>query len=111
MTTSPDAHSDTAPAHGTRTVSLTLRGDLDYDTSDDVLQQVRAALREQRDAEALRLDCGGLGLIDSMGLSILLQIHRTARENGIAFHLDNIGPALRQLLDMTGTYEHLTSGP
>ncbi|WP_369214972.1 STAS domain-containing protein [Streptomyces flavofungini] len=92
-------------------MSVSLRGDLDYDTSDDVLQRVHSALHEQRDAKALRLDCADLKMIDSMGLSTLLQLQRTASRSGITFHLDNIGPALKQLLDMTGTYEYLTGGP
>lgn len=33
--------------------------------------------------------------------------HRAAGQDGIEFHPDNIGPSLRRLLDLTGTYEHL----
>ncbi|MEW2811476.1 STAS domain-containing protein [Streptomyces massasporeus] len=57
----------------------------------------------------LRLDCRELELVDSMGLSTLLEIHRSAGRDGIAIHLEGVGPALRRLLELTGTYAYLTS--
>lgn len=109
VTTTPDSESDvpsptSCPPH---TVRMALTGDLDYDTCEDLLDRVRRALREHEGTEHLRLDCRELETVDSMGLSTLLQIHRTAGQDGIGFHLDNIGPALRRLLELTGTYEHL----
>lgn len=97
------------PSFGTgpHAVRLALTGDLDYDTCGELLQRVRAALDDGGGVEELHLDCGGLGAVDSMGVSTLLQIHRSAGRDGIAFHLDDIGPALRRLLELTGTYEHL----
>ncbi|MEU6685465.1 STAS domain-containing protein [Streptomyces sp. NPDC046832] len=94
---------------GPHTVRLALTGDLDYDTCAELLQRVGAALEGREDVGELRLDCGRLGLVDSMGLSTLLQIHRSACRDGIAFHLDDVGPALRRLLELTGTYEYLTT--
>ena len=113
MTTSPDAEPDVpSPSPDPRrTVRLALTGDLDYDTCGNLLQQVRLALREHEGAEELRLDCGELDAVDSMGLSTLLQIHRAACQDGIGFRLDNIGPVLKRLLDLTGTYEHLHASP
>ncbi|MFM9632558.1 MULTISPECIES: STAS domain-containing protein [Streptomyces] len=72
---------------------LALAGDLDYDTCGDVLDQVRQALLDRDDVENLRLNCRELAVVDSMGLSTLLQIHRSARADGIRFHLDDVGPA------------------
>ncbi|MFE8964650.1 STAS domain-containing protein [Streptomyces iakyrus] len=99
------------PSFGTgpHVVRLALTGDLDYDTCGELLQRVRTALDGGEGVEDLHLDCGALGTVDSMGLSTLLQIHRSAGREGIAFHLDDIGPALRRLLELTGTYEHLTT--
>ncbi|WP_454320430.1 STAS domain-containing protein [Streptomyces phaeoluteigriseus] len=87
---------------------MALVGDLDYDTCGDVLDQVGQALLDRDDVEDLRLNCRELAVVDSMGLSTLLQIHRSARADGIRFHLDDVGPALRRLLEVTGTYEYLT---
>ncbi|MEV6612997.1 STAS domain-containing protein [Streptomyces sp. NPDC051051] len=96
---------------GRHTVRLALEGDLDYDTSGDVLHQVRLTILDREHVEDLRLDCRELEVVDSMGLSTLLQIHRSAHQEGVRFHLDNIGPALRRLLELTGTYDYLTVSP
>ncbi|WP_121750968.1 STAS domain-containing protein [Streptomyces sp. E2N166] len=111
MTTSPDADPTAASPSvaGPHIVRLALDGDLDYDTCGELLLRVRLALHERADVEDLRLDCRELGVVDSTGLSTLLQIHRSACQAGIGFHLDNIGPALKRLLELTGTYEHLSS--
>ncbi|WP_167536453.1 STAS domain-containing protein [Streptomyces ficellus] len=110
MTATPDPDpAVTPPPAGPHTVHLALTGDLDYDAYGEFLQQARAALEGRSDVTDLRLDCREAGLVDSMGLSALLQIHRSAEENGIRFHLDHIGPALRRLMELTGTYEHLTA--
>ncbi|MER7479791.1 STAS domain-containing protein [Streptomyces sp. NPDC126510] len=99
------------PSFGTgpHSVRLALTGDLDYDSCAELLQRVRTALDVGGKAEELHLDCRELGLVDSMGLSTLLQIHRSACRDGIAFHLDEVGPALRRLLELTGVYEYLTT--
>ncbi|MGW6545136.1 STAS domain-containing protein [Streptomyces massasporeus] len=93
---------------GPHTVRLALTGDLDYDTCGELLRRVRTALDGAREVTDLHLDCGELELVDSMGLSTLLEIHRSAGRDGIAFHLEGVGPVLRRLLELTGTYEYLT---
>ncbi|MFJ8148845.1 STAS domain-containing protein [Streptomyces sp. NPDC096094] len=108
VTTSPDADPTAAsPSAGPHTVRLALTGDLDYDTCGELLQEVRLVLGGREDVEHLRLDCRDLEVVDSMGLSTLLQIHRSACQDGIGFHLDNIGPSLKRLLEITGTGEYL----
>ncbi|MFF7309767.1 STAS domain-containing protein [Streptomyces sp. NPDC008137] len=97
------------PATGPHELRVALAGDLDYEVADDVLDQVLQALRAHHEVRHLRLECRELGMVDSMGLTVLLQIHRTAHEHGIQFHLDDTGPVLRRLLHLTGTYEHLTT--
>ncbi|GAA2302929.1 hypothetical protein GCM10010234_52470 [Streptomyces hawaiiensis] len=99
------------PSFGTgpHTVRLALTGALDHDSCAELLQRVRTALDDGGKVEELRLDCRELELVDSMGLSTLLQVHRSACRDGIAFHLDDVGPALRRLLKLTGTYEYLTT--
>lgn len=109
MTASPDTPVVIQPTTHPHTVRLALLGELDYDNGDWALHIAQQAIREHPDARELRLDCRELGAIDSTGLSILLLIHRLACQDRIGFHLDNIGPALRRLLDITGTYEHLTT--
>ncbi|MEU4310898.1 STAS domain-containing protein [Streptomyces rochei] len=109
VTASPDTPVVVQPTTDSRTIRLALLGDLDYDSGDAVLHTVRYLLREQPDARSLRLDCQQLGTVDSTGLSVLLLIHRLASQGDISFHLDHIGPTLKRLLDITGTYEHLST--
>ncbi|MFI6369968.1 STAS domain-containing protein [Streptomyces sp. NPDC050546] len=97
------------PATGPNELHVALVGDLDYEVADDALGQVLQTLRAHHEVRHLRLDCRELDMVDSMGLTVLLQIHRNACENGVLFHLDNTGPVLRRLLHLTGTYEHLTT--
>ncbi|MFF3848169.1 STAS domain-containing protein [Streptomyces sp. NPDC002328] len=68
-------------------------------------------LRTREDVRHLRLDCARLDMVDSMGLTVLLRIHRDACERGVTLHLDDTGPVLRRLLHLTGAYEHLTTVP
>ncbi|MEU3661440.1 STAS domain-containing protein [Streptomyces sp. NPDC032940] len=109
MTASPDTPVVVLPTPHPHSVRLALLGDLDYDNGDLVLEAVQRALREHDGVRELRLDCRELRAVDSTGLSVLLLMHRLARRDGIGFHLDAIGPALKRLLDITGTYEHLTT--
>ncbi|MHC3454533.1 MULTISPECIES: STAS domain-containing protein [Streptomyces] len=81
----------------------------DHDTCDGLLRRARSALDGREDVGDLRLDCRELGNVDSMGLSTLPQIHRSAGHDGIGFHLDEVGPALRRLLEVTGTCTYLTT--
>ncbi|MEU6161796.1 STAS domain-containing protein [Streptomyces sp. NPDC047130] len=109
MTASPDESLTVLQFLGPRTVRLALRGDLDYDTGDEVVRTVRHLLGEHTALRELRLDCRELGTVDSTGLSVLLMTHRLAGRQGISFHLDHIGPKLRRMLEITGTYEHLNT--
>ncbi|MEU3997501.1 STAS domain-containing protein [Streptomyces fungicidicus] len=111
MPIAPDAGPlRTLPPTDPHTLCLALVGDLDYEVGDEVLHQVRRALRAREDLRELRLDCRELATTDSTGLSVLLQLHRDAGRDGVGFHLDNVGPVLERLLRVTGTYEHLRTG-
>ncbi|MEU6105461.1 STAS domain-containing protein [Streptomyces flaveolus] len=109
MTAPPDTPVVVLPATHPHIVRLALLGDLDHDHGDAVLDAAQRALHERPETRELQLDCRGLGAVDSTGLSVLLLIHRLACRGRISFHLDDIGPALKRLLDITGTYEHLTA--
>ncbi|GAA3487120.1 STAS domain-containing protein [Streptomyces cremeus] len=91
-----------------RTLRLALRGDLDYDHADLLLDVVREELAGRPGLRALRLDCAELTAVDSMGLSVLLMVHRVTTAAGIGLHLDHRTPALERLLQITGTRDHLT---
>jgi anti-anti-sigma factor len=110
VTAFPDADPVVTPVPaGPHTVCLAVTGDLDYGTCNELIEQVYLALCDRDDVRELRLDCREAGLVDSMGLSALLQVRRSTGRDGIGFHLDNVGPALRRLLELTGTHEYLST--
>ncbi|MCK8677767.1 STAS domain-containing protein [Streptomyces lichenis] len=112
MTTVPD---DTAPDETfglevttgeERDVRVQVRGDLDHETAEELLEAARAHLRSDRPPRHLHLDCARLTLCDSMGLAALLLIHRHALAAGTRLHLDNRPGMLEHLLELTGTLDH-----
>ncbi|MFG2622778.1 STAS domain-containing protein [Streptomyces sp. NPDC048507] len=94
-----------------RGVTLALEGDLDHETYHLLLEAVERELGARPDARHLRLDCAGLLMCDSMGLSALLMVRRRTNAAGVALHLDGRRPPLERLLTLTGTLEHLTGAP
>ncbi|MER5811825.1 STAS domain-containing protein [Streptomyces sp. NPDC002033] len=100
----PDAAAD-------RSVTLALEGDLDHETYHLLLEAVDRELGTRPDVRILRLDCTGLLVCDSMGLSALLMVRRRTHAAGVALHLDGRQPPLERVLALTGTLEHLTGAP
>jgi anti-anti-sigma factor len=92
-----------------RSASVRLAGDLDYVTTQDVVETVSRLLVEQPAIRHLHLDCAMLTFCDSAGLSGLLQIHRRLSSAGVQLHLDDRQPHLERILTITGTIEHLTA--
>ncbi|MFI0539678.1 STAS domain-containing protein [Streptomyces sp. WSLK1-3] len=83
-------------------------GELDYDTSDDLVTVVTENLNcDEGPPGAVRLDFSELTWIDSSGLSALLMIHRRARALGADFYLDNRPEVLERMLEMTNVLDHL----
>ncbi|MFJ8045685.1 STAS domain-containing protein [Kitasatospora sp. NPDC096147] len=91
------------------TLRMELHGDLDHDTADVLLDQVTAQLTGRPGLTDLHLHCGGLGLIDSTGLSVLLMIRRRTAEAGARLHLDDRPAQLARVLEVTGTLDYLTA--
>ncbi|MCS0634714.1 STAS domain-containing protein [Streptomyces sp. LP05-1] len=114
MSTLPPSHGNDLVLHaselGPGAVTIAVAGDLDYDTSDGLLACVKDVLDERSGLAELHLDCRRLEAVDSMGLSALLQVHRSLSGRRIALHLDRRTPSLDRLLRITGTYEHFTTG-
>ncbi|MGP3753177.1 STAS domain-containing protein [Streptomyces sp. IBSNAI001] len=88
---------------GPEAVRLRLVGDLDFDTTDLLVERARACLAAEPGPRDLFLDCSGLRLCDSMGVAGLLLIHRGTTSRGVGLHLENPPAFLRRVLDVTGT--------
>ncbi|MGW1966553.1 STAS domain-containing protein [Streptomyces sp. NPDC001935] len=96
----------TAPAQG-EAIHVEVHGFLDYDSADHFLASTTRHLTVNPRLRHLHLDCTALSGIDSMGLAMLLMLHRRAVAARVTLHLDNRTPTLQRMLDITGTLDHL----
>ncbi|WP_333778299.1 STAS domain-containing protein [Streptomyces sp. IBSBF 3136] len=112
MTTLPPSEFTLGFDHAPATLTVRVAGELDYDTSDDLLEAVIGRLTaEQAPLRDVRLDFSELTWIDSSGLSALLMIHRRASALGATLHLDNRPNVLERMLHITNVLDHLTAPP
>ncbi|PWI12941.1 anti-sigma factor antagonist [Streptomyces sp. Act143] len=93
------------------TVRIEITGDIDYDTADLLLEKATAQLSGRPGLKDLHLHCAGIGIVDSMGLSILLMIGRRATAAQVRLHLDDRPAQLDRLLNITGTLDYFTATP
>jgi anti-anti-sigma factor len=93
----PSGGSDERPD----TVVLTLSGDVDFFTEDTFRQQAEALLADPA-PQRLIVDLSAVTLIDSSGLSLLVDLLRLCRELDLAMSLRDVPPQVGQLLKVTG---------
>jgi anti-sigma B factor antagonist len=89
--------------HDDRTATVSLRGEVDILTVD----QVRVALSEALAARPLEIvvDLSDLTFIDSTGLGALIFGFQRARDAGVRFRLAHPTRAVRQILVLSGLLE------
>ncbi|GAB1510152.1 STAS domain-containing protein [Actinophytocola sp. KF-1] len=91
-----------------RTGCVTLSGDLVHRNAEQLLGAVGERLAAHDELRELRIDCAGLDVCDSRGLSVLLMIRRRTESLGIAMSVVNRTTMLDRLMERTGTAEYLT---
>lgn len=84
-------------------------GDLDYGTSDLLIDTVSELPAGQPGLQDLHLDFADLKFCDSAGLSALVRIHRLTSAEGIGLHLDQRPAHLDRILHITGLLDFLTT--
>ncbi|WP_190016842.1 STAS domain-containing protein [Streptomyces lucensis] len=89
------------------TLTFHVTGELDYDTSGDLVHCVVEHIDRHPGPREVRLDFRALTWIDSSGLSALLMIHRRAGAAGAELRLDNRPGFLDDRLRLTNVLEHL----
>lgn len=82
------------------TVALTVAGDLDFDTADELVAHAERLLTSE--IRTICLDLSGLEICDSSGLSSLIHVSQDARRLGVAFVIAGVTPQLRRILEVTG---------
>ncbi len=93
----------TAPRSASVTVTVT--GDLDYETTDDFVEATSRLLARNTMSE-LHVDFSELTFLDSAALSGLVLLHRRSSEVGVVLHLDHRPPFLDRVLQVTGLFDH-----
>jgi len=84
-------------------------GELDVMTGPTLLDHVAIALVDNvADRQtSLAIDLSGVTFIDSSGLQVLLRTREVAVERGVDAVVTGASPAVRRLLDLTGTSDLL----
>src|SRR3954452_15793629 len=90
-------------------VRLSLAGELDLVTRDDVRDRVQETL-DATSPRHLIIDMAGVTFCDSSGLSALVQAMTSAADRDLTFQVVNVPQYIRQTLDITGVLDWLT-GP
>ncbi|MFJ6434254.1 STAS domain-containing protein [Streptomyces sp. NPDC091416] len=87
---------------GPDTARLRLAGDLDHDGGDELLRHAEDCIAGQPRPRELLLECSQLKTCDSMGISMLIQIHRSSTAHDVRLGLENPPPFLERILHLTG---------
>jgi anti-anti-sigma factor len=86
---------------------VTVTGDIVYGNAEEFLTEVTNRLATQEGLRELHLDCTGLGICDSRGLSALLMLRRRTEARGVVLRVLNRPKVLDRLAERTGTAEYL----
>jgi len=81
------------------TATFVLKGRLDSNTSSGFEKELQGVFDEKLD---LVLDCGGLDYISSAGLRVFLMAYKKTHASGNGFHISNLQPQVREVMDMVG---------
>ena len=90
----------TAPDHDDQTQILSVRGELDLATADDLYQRGHAAIG--RNARLLLLDLADLSFCDACGLSAIVRIANETQAAGCGYALIAPQPLVVKILRITG---------
>lgn len=90
------------------TVTVVVGGEIDISTVDQLAAEIDAAARHG--AGSMIVDLSDVTFIDSAGISALLKGRRDADGHGQIYQVTGATGMVRQILDLTGVWQHL-SGP
>jgi anti-sigma B factor antagonist len=82
------------------TVALTVSGDLDFETADELVGHAGPLITSG--VRMICLDLSGLDICDSSGLSALIHVNQDAQRVGAAFVITGITAQLSRILEVTG---------
>jgi anti-sigma B factor antagonist len=97
----PDAATADPGAAAGHPAVLRLTGDIDFFTEDEFRAEAERLLA-QPDTDRLVVDLSGVGVMDSSGLSLLVDLLRLCRDMDLPMTLRDVPDRVVQLLDITG---------
>ena len=100
MTLGLSSHSDAG------TVTILVDGDVDLSNADEL--EGRAAVHIEAGATTVLVDLAGVPFIDSAGINALVKAHRRAEERGRTLRVTRASDIVREVLELTGVWSHLT---
>jgi anti-anti-sigma factor len=86
---------------------ITVTGNIVYTNADELLRMVTDELSANPGLKELQVDCAGLDICDSRGLSTLLMLRRRTDSFGADLRIINRPDVLDRMLERTGTMEYL----
>jgi anti-sigma B factor antagonist len=89
---------------GSGDLLVTLRGDLDFTSSADVLRLIREQVAGAPTA-VIRVDLAEVAFMDSSGIGVLVQLLHLAEERGAQVRLERPGPKVLDQMHMAGLSE------
>jgi anti-sigma B factor antagonist len=98
MADSPTAHTEQRQG---KPAVLTLAGDIDFFTEDEFRARAETLLAEPG-VDRLIVDLSAVGVMDSSGLSLLVDLLRLCRDMDLPMALHGVPDRVLQLLDLTG---------
>jgi anti-sigma B factor antagonist len=81
-------------------------GDIDLASGGDLEQEITAALAGP--GTAVVVDLQGVTFLDSSGIGVLLKGRRLADTHGVDYRVTGATNMVRQVLDLTGVWGHLS---
>ncbi len=90
--------------HNDGSVTVSVRGEIDFTNSDEVTAGIRSAVAEWSPPE-LRVDLGAATFIDSTGLGALIEGYRAATDADARFVVVGPTESFRRVLAITGLTE------
>jgi anti-sigma B factor antagonist len=88
------------------TVTVSVSGEIDLSNVDELADAIATAVRGE--APAVVLDISEVTFIDSVGITALLKGRRLADEHSKEYRVSGADGLVRQLLDLTGVWTHLS---
>lgn len=84
-------------------------GDVDLATAPR-LRQAILDLLAQEPPRGIRVDLAEVALLDSIGVSVLIDTYKRAKGRGVSLIVENPQPIVRRVLEICGLLEILTQG-